>query len=85
MGTDALEALGQAPIVMGNNSYIALETDDDAEAIAFFEGLSEGGRVEMEMQKTEWAEKYGSCVDRYGVQWTVSYTGNVQFTTEPNG
>jgi PhnB protein len=33
----------------------------------------------MPLQPTEWAEKYGSCTDRFGVQWMVSYTGNVQF------
>jgi PhnB protein len=34
----------------------------------------------MPLQKTEWAEKYGICADRFGVQWMVSYTGSAQFT-----
>jgi PhnB protein len=41
--------------------------------------LSAGGRVGMPLQKTEWAEKHGNCTDKFGVQWMVDYTGNVQF------
>jgi uncharacterized glyoxalase superfamily protein PhnB len=40
-----------------------------------FNDLSAGGGVEMPLQKTEWAEKYGSCSDRFAVQWMASYTG----------
>jgi PhnB protein len=79
MGTDVVQSHGR-PFSMGSNFYISLEADTDAEAHRLFDALSEGGRVEMELQKTEWAEKYGSLVDRFGVQWMVSYTGNVQFS-----
>lgn len=78
MGTDALESMGQS-LTFGNNSYIALEADTPEEADRVFSALSDQGGVEMELQKTQWAEKYGSCSDRYGVQWMVSYTGAVQF------
>ena len=33
----------------------------------------------MPLQKTEWAEKFGACTDRFGVQWMLNYTGEVQF------
>ena len=29
--------------------------------------------------RPRWAENYGMCTDRFGVQWMVSYTGSVQF------
>ena len=35
---------------------------------------------EMPLARTEWAERYGICVDKYGVQWMVSYTGEVKYT-----
>ena len=78
MATDALESHGQV-LRMGNNFYITLEPDTADEADRVFNALSAGGTVEMEMQKTEWAEKYGICADRFGVQWMISYTGSVQF------
>jgi len=37
----------------------------------------------MPLQATAWAEKYGSCADRFGVQWMVSYAGSVQFGSAP--
>lgn len=74
MGTDALEAFGQK-LVKGNNTYITIETDSAAETEELFSKLSAGGKVEMPLMETDWAEKYGSFVDRFGVQWQLSYTG----------
>ncbi|HEX6994731.1 MAG TPA: VOC family protein [Gammaproteobacteria bacterium] len=65
--------------VVGSNCYISLTPDSAEEAERVFGGLAAGGKVEMPLQRTEWAEKYGSCVDRFGVRWMVNYAGNVRF------
>ena len=78
MGTDTIEAFGRKA-VMGTNFYITLEPESAEEAQRVFEQLAAGGKVEMPLQATEWAEKYGSCVDQFGVQWMVSYSGAVKF------
>ena len=78
MGTDVV-GRHAADFSMGNNYYIALEADSAGEAAELFDGLSSEGRIEMPLQRTEWAEKYGVCVDKFGVQWMVGYTGNVTF------
>jgi len=77
MATDVIES---QPFQIGNNFYIHLEADDEAEAARVFDGLSEGGRIEMPLGETEWAEKYGICVDRFGVQWMISFTGKKEFS-----
>lgn len=77
MATDTVSSWG--PLESGNNFYIALETDTSGEADTLFGKLADGGSVEMELQPTEWAEKYGSLKDRFGVKWMVMYTGNVKF------
>lgn len=74
MGTDTLESIGQK-LEVGNNTWIVLEPDSREEAQRIFEKLSEGGRVEMPLQKVDWAELYGHFVDRFGIQWMISYTG----------
>jgi PhnB protein len=79
MGTDALEAHGKA-LNVGNNFYISLEAESLEEAESLFSALSSGGKVEMPLQKTEWAEGYGMCTDKFGVQWMLSYTGSVDFS-----
>lgn len=75
MGTDTLESAGQ-PLRVGNNSYIFLEAESAEEAGRLFNALSDGGRAEMPLQRVEWAEAYGVCSDKFGVQWMVSYTGD---------
>ncbi len=79
MGTDTLESWGQE-VRFGTNVHIALEADSADEARTVFGGLSAGGAVEMEPERTEWAELYGTCTDRYGVKWMVMFTGEVQFS-----
>lgn len=64
----------------GNNVYIYLEAESRAEAERVFAELSAGGTVEMPLQASDWAERYGSLVDRFGVPWMISYTGDVQFS-----
>ena len=78
MGTDVVGA-DAAAFRPGNNSYIVVAPDDAAEAMRVFEGLSAGGSVAMPLQATEWAEQYGICADRFGVQWMISYEGATRF------
>lgn len=75
MGTDVVGSFGKE-FTTGTNFYIALEVESGEEADRLFDALSDGGHVEMALQKTEWAEQYGSCTDRFGVQWMVSYTAH---------
>ena len=68
MGTDAPESMG-FKVNMGNNVYINLETDTRTETERLFKALSAGGTVEQELQDMFWGAYYGSCKDRFGVQW----------------
>ncbi len=88
MGTDvgcAPDGEGEAAegwrkkLVVGTNAWTLLEVESAADAERIFAGLSDGGTVEMPLMPVAWAEKYGTCRDRYGVQWMVSYTGSVEF------
>jgi PhnB protein len=63
---------------VGNNVEIYLAVEDAAEAQRLFEALAAGGTVTMPLERTAWAERFGSCVDRYGVHWMVDYTGDVK-------
>lgn len=81
MGTDVLESQGQK-LVVGNNIYITIETDTQEETDDLFSQLSDGGKVEMPLEETQWAESYGIVADKFGVQWMISYTGNKQLEME---
>ena len=71
MATDSLESW-PTPFERGNNFYITLEPDSGEEADRLFTALANGGGVEMPLDRTEWAEKYGTCVDKFGVQWMIN-------------
>jgi PhnB protein len=68
MGTDAPESMGFT-LIKGNNIYIHLEPDSRKETELLFEQLSKGGKIEMALQDTFWGAYYGSCSDKFGVQW----------------
>ena len=78
MGTDSIAAHGKT-LRTGNNFYITLGPDDAEEARRLFDALSDGGRIEMPLQETEWAELYGICADRFDVQWMISFEGAKTF------
>ena len=68
MGTDAPESMG-FKVNFGNNSYINLQPDTRAETKRLFDKLSEGGTITMELQDMFWGDYFGSCTDKFGVQW----------------
>jgi len=71
MGTDAPESMG-FKVNFGNNSHICLEPDSRKETKRLFDALSAGGTVTMELQDMFWGAYYGSCTDKFGVQWMVN-------------
>ena len=70
MGTDAPESMG-FKINFGNNVYISLHPDTREDTRRLFYALSEGGKVEQELQDMFWGDYYGSLKDKFGVQWML--------------
>src|SRR5690606_25730805 len=68
MGTDAPESMGFS-MNFGNNIFINLEPDSREDTKRLFDALSAEGKVEMELQDMFWGDYFGSCVDKFGVQW----------------
>jgi PhnB protein len=68
MGTDAPETMG-FKVNFGNNVHINLQIDTRAETQNLFKALSAGGVVSMDLQDMFWGDYFGSCTDKFGVQW----------------
>lgn len=73
MGTDAPESMG-FNVKFGNNSWINLDPDSREEATRIFNALSEGGKIETELQEMFWGAWYGSFTDKFGVNWMINCT-----------
>lgn len=62
----------------GNNCYITVNPDSNEEAGRLFKGLSEGGKIEMDIQDTFWGAYYGSFTNKFSVQWMVNHDKRAQ-------
>lgn len=71
MGSDAPESMG-FKMNAGNNVHINLEPDTREETERLFNALSVGGVVTMPLQDMFWGAYFGSCTDKFGVQWMVN-------------
>jgi PhnB protein len=59
-----------------NRSKIAVFSKTKEEADKIFNGLSEGGAVEMPMAESSWGTYFAGLRDKYGIEWTVEFDPN---------
>lgn len=69
MGSDVPPGMGT--VTPGNTCYVCVSPDSPEEAKRVFDGLSDGGQVEMPFDKQFWGDYFGSCTDKYGIKWMV--------------
>ena len=78
IGSNVLMA-NDVPEMMGrvneneNRSKISVSTESKEEADRIFDGLSEGGTVEMPIGDSPWGSYFGMFRDKYGIEWMVDY------------
>ncbi|MEO0898026.1 MAG: VOC family protein [Bacteroidota bacterium] len=72
MGSDSPEIFGQK-VQMGNNFHLNVTLDNREDTKKYFEALKEGGTVTRELADMFWGDYFGSCIDKYGVQWMLSF------------
>ncbi len=72
MGSDSSSEFGQTHI-LGNNISISVNTASEEEARKIFDGLSQGGRVTMPLEKTFWGAFFGMLTDKFGINWMVNH------------
>ncbi|MBV8843440.1 MAG: VOC family protein [Bryobacterales bacterium] len=51
---------------------VSIDLKDPAEADRIFAALSDGGTVQMPIQETFWASRFGMLVDQFGIPWMVN-------------
>ncbi|NLW30921.1 MAG: hypothetical protein GXY77_05625 [Fibrobacter sp.] len=71
MGSDITENMNQS-LTMGNNVYIMLQPENKDNAEKLYRRLSEGGKIEMPLEKVFWGSYFASFSDRFGVQWLIN-------------
>jgi len=61
--------------VAGTNMSMSISGDDSEAIRRYWEGLAEGGTVQMPLERQMWGDDYGLLVDRFGIAWMVNIAG----------
>ena len=78
VGKNVLMA-NDVPEIMGrtneneNRSKISISAESKEEADKLFNGLSEGGEIEMTIADSPWGSYFGMFRDKYGIEWMVDF------------
>lgn len=72
MGSDMPSGFGP-PVQMGNNFSISYQTESREQTDELFAKISEGGTVNMPPADMFWGSYFGSCTDKFGVNWQFNY------------
>jgi PhnB protein len=68
MGSDAPPDHYQTP----RGFSVSIQIKDVAEAERLFKALAENGTVQMPLQQTFWAARFGMLADRFGIPWMIN-------------
>ncbi|WP_027343538.1 VOC family protein [Hamadaea tsunoensis] len=68
MASDLAPGMDYQP---GTNITISLSGDEPT-LRGYFEGLAEGGKITMPLEKQMWGDEFGALTDKYGVNWMVN-------------
>jgi len=72
MANDVPEILGRVN-ENENRSKISISAESKEEANRLFNGLSEGGKIEMPMADSPWGSYFGMFRDKFGIEWMVDF------------
>jgi PhnB protein len=67
-GADALPGRYEKP----KGFYVVIGLDDAVDAERIFTALAENGTVQMPIQKTFWAIRFGVVTDQFGIPWEIN-------------
>ena len=59
----------------GSSITVSLSGDDESDLRGWWDGLADGGTVQMPLEKQMWGDTFGMLTDRYGVDWMVNIAG----------
>ena len=54
---------------------VSLQIEQVGDAERIFEELAQGGAIQMPLQQTFWAARFGMLTDRFGIPWMINCEG----------
>ncbi|NMF84907.1 VOC family protein [Nodosilinea sp. P-1105] len=68
MGSDCPPGTYEVP----KGFSVSLQLSDPAEAERIFNALAAGGTIQMPLEETFWAKRFGMAIDQYGIPWMIN-------------
>lgn len=68
MGSDGMPEQSETP----QGCSVSLSVDDAIEAERIFKALATDGTVQMLIQETFWADRFGMVADQFGIPWMIN-------------
>lgn len=59
----------------GATMSLSLSGTDEAELRGYWDKLSDGGKITMQLAPQIWGDVFGMCVDKFGIHWMINITG----------
>ena len=59
----------------GSNISMSLSGDEEETLRGYWDTLSEGGSVDMPLEKSPWGDTFGMLTDKFGIHWMIDITG----------
>ncbi|MBE0650323.1 MAG: VOC family protein [Bacteroidales bacterium] len=72
MASDVPPSMG-FNLTFGNHVSIMVEPDSKEETDRLFNGISKGGEITSPLQDMFWGAYYGTCSDKFGVNWMFNF------------
>jgi PhnB protein len=72
MGSD-IGCEWEASFIHGNNFSVSITANSKDEADRIFNGLGDGGKINMPMNQTFWGDYFGMLTDKFGINWMMSF------------
>lgn len=63
------------PYSPGTNITVSLSGDDAEQLRGYWAQLTDGGSVDVPLEKQMWGDEFGQGTDKFGIAWLVNITG----------
>ncbi len=63
---------------VGSNVSMSIAGEDEELLTKYFNRLSEGGKIDMPLEKQFWGDKFGMLTDKFGIHWMVNISSQHQ-------
>lgn len=72
MAADIPQSMPDAADSSTGGSAVCIWGDDEERMLALWDGLTEGGRVNLPFDPAPWGGRFGDLTDRFGVRWMLN-------------